>query len=117
MREARLREAFCKPDYRVAFNGFIAGFPYFLGLHPALRVRRLETPRPRVPGGSVAIAGGQCGIYPRQSPGGWRLLGRTRAPVFDPDRPEPTLFRPGDIVCFRACSDFEETAAVGAGRG
>jgi KipI family sensor histidine kinase inhibitor len=112
MREARLRDAFCKPDYRVAFIGFLAGFPYLLGLPPALALGRLATPRPRVPAGSVAIAAGQCGIYPRQSPGGWRVLGRTRAPLFDPTRPVPSLCSPGDTVRFVQSDAFENTAAV-----
>src|SRR4029077_672339 len=62
MREARFRDAFCKPDYRVAFLGFVAGFPYMLGLPPGLALPRLPTPRPRVPAGSVGIAARQCGI-------------------------------------------------------
>jgi len=112
MREARLRDAFCKPDYRVAFIGFVAGFPYLLGLPPALALPRLASPRPRVPAGSVAMAAGQCGIYARQSPGGWRVLGRTRAPLFDPARQTPSLCRPGDIVRFVPSDDVEKTAAV-----
>ena len=112
MREARLRDAFCKPEYRVAFIGFLAGFPYLLGLPPALTMPRLAAPRPRVPAGSVAVAAGQCGIYPRQSPGGWRLLGRTLAPVFDPSREPPALFAPVDRVRFVAASRLDDTAAV-----
>jgi KipI family sensor histidine kinase inhibitor len=110
MREARLRGEVCKPDYRVAFLGFLAGFPYLLGLPPALRVRRHSTPRPRVPAGTIAIAGGQCGIYPRQSPGGWQLLGRTMVPMFDPMRESPALLAPGDAVRFQARETFAATA-------
>jgi len=112
MREARFRDAFCKPDYRVAFLGFVAGFPYMLGLPPALALPRLATPRPRVPAGSVGVAAFQCGIYPRQSPGGWRLLGRTLAPLFDPARPKPALLGPGDIVRFEPASSIDETVRV-----
>lgn len=112
MREARFRDAFCKPDYRVAFLGFVAGFPYMLGLPPALVLSRLPTPRPRVPAGSVAIAGAQCGIYPRQTPGGWRLLGRTLAPLFAAERPEPALLRPADVVRFEPAADLDDTAQV-----
>jgi len=112
MREARLRETFCKPDYRVAFIGFLAGFPYLLGLAPALHVPRLPSPRPRVPSGSVAIAGGQCGIYPRSTPGGWRILGRTNAPLFDPLREPPALLAPGDVVRFIAERHLEDTGSV-----
>lgn len=115
MREARLRDTFCKPQYRVAFLGFLAGFPYLLGLPAALRLPRLGVPRPRVPAGSVAIASGQCGIYPRSSPGGWRILGRTAAPLFDPAAPIPALFTPGDFVRFVAADRLENTAAVEIG--
>lgn len=112
MREGRLRETFCKPDYRVAFLGFLAGFPYLLGLPPALALPRLAAPRPRVPAGSVAIAAGQCGVYPRQSPGGWRLLGRTGAPLFDPLREMPALLLPGDTVRFLPVEKFAQAGAV-----
>lgn len=112
MREARFRDAFCKADYHVAFLGFVAGFPYLLGLPPALALPRLATPRPRVPAGSVGVAAFQCGIYPRQSPGGWRLLGRTLAPLFDPARQAPALLAPGDTVRFEPASNIEETARV-----
>jgi KipI family sensor histidine kinase inhibitor len=112
MREARFRDAFCRPDYRVAFLGFVAGFPYLMGLPPALRMSRLSSPRPRVPAGSVAMAAGQCGIYPRQTPGGWRILGRTAAPLFDPLRGSPALLAPADMVRFVPAETFEETAAV-----
>jgi KipI family sensor histidine kinase inhibitor len=112
MREARFRDAFCKPDYRVAFLGFVAGFPYMLGLPPALALPRLPTPRPRVPAGSVAIASVQCGVYPRQTPGGWRLLGRTLAPIFEPERDEPALLRPADLVRFEPVESLEDTARV-----
>ncbi|HEY1389060.1 MAG TPA: 5-oxoprolinase subunit PxpB [Ktedonobacterales bacterium] len=86
--------------YRVAFLGFLAGFPYLTGLPRALAVPRLSTPRRRVPSGSVAIADRQAGIYPTDSPGGWRILGRTSTPLFDPARRPPSLFHPGDRVRF-----------------
>jgi KipI family sensor histidine kinase inhibitor len=88
----------CAPDYAVAFIGFQPGFAYLLGLDPLLEVPRRDEPRTRVPGGSVAIAGPYSGVYPRESPGGWRLLGRTGAVLFD-DRP---LLEPGDRVRFVA---------------
>jgi KipI family sensor histidine kinase inhibitor len=112
MREARLRGEVCKPDYRVAFLGFLAGFPYLLGLPPGLHVRRHTAPRPRVPAGTIAIAGGQCGIYPRQSPGGWQLLGRTMVPMFDPLRESPALLAPGDALRFQERATFEATAVA-----
>lgn len=90
--------------YRVAFCGFAPGFAYCTGLDPSLHVPRLATPRPRVPAGSVAVAAGWCGVYPREMPGGWRLLGRTDAPLWDLARAEPALLVPGTVVRFRATS-------------
>jgi KipI family sensor histidine kinase inhibitor len=86
--------------YRVAFLGFLAGFPYLTGLPRALAVPRLSTPRRRVPSGSVAIADRQAGIYPTDSPGGWRILGRASKSIFDPARRPPSLLGPGDRVRF-----------------
>lgn len=88
------------PLYTVAMIGFAPGFPYLLGLDSALALPRLATPRTRVPAGSVAIGGAQAGIYPRQSPGGWRLLGRTPRVLFDTTRAQPALLQPGDHVRF-----------------
>jgi KipI family sensor histidine kinase inhibitor len=88
------------PTYTVAFLGFAPGFPYCSGLDPVLHVPRLETPRTKVPAGSVAIAGEWCAIYPSASPGGWRLLGRTALTLFDPTSDPPTLLRPGAKVRF-----------------
>lgn len=92
----------CAPDYTVAMIGFAPGFPYLLGLDPSLALPRLGTPRARVPAGSVAIGGSQTGIYPGESPGGWRLLGRTPLNLFDPLRNPPCLLVPGARVRFRA---------------
>ncbi|HEY5802168.1 MAG TPA: 5-oxoprolinase subunit PxpB [Lysobacter sp.] len=89
-------------DYTVAMIGFAPGFPYLSGLDPALALPRLATPRARVAAGSVAIGGAQTGIYPRESPGGWRLLGRTPRVLFDPARETPSLLLPGDRVRFVA---------------
>ncbi|GAB3331070.1 5-oxoprolinase subunit PxpB [Marilutibacter aestuarii] len=88
-------------EYTVAMIGFAPGFPYLAGLDPALALPRLATPRTRIPAGSVAIGGAQTGIYPRESPGGWRLLGRTPLALFDPGRASPALLQPGDRVRFR----------------
>lgn len=87
-------------DYRVAMLGFAPGFPYLLGLDPALALPRLATPRRRVPAGSVGIGGAQTGIYPRESPGGWHLLGRTPLGLFDASRDPPARLAPGDRVRF-----------------
>jgi len=88
--------------YDVAFLGFLAGFPYLSGLPPELVAPRLATPRMLVPAGSVALAGGQTGIYPVASPGGWRLIGHTPLRLFDPAAEPPSLLRPGDQVRFVA---------------
>jgi KipI family sensor histidine kinase inhibitor len=89
------------PTYTVAFCGFRAGFPYLSGLDSRLAtVPRLATPRVRVPGGSVAIAAGQAGVYPEAAPGGWRILGTTDAVLFDARCNPPNLVAPGDQVRF-----------------
>jgi KipI family sensor histidine kinase inhibitor len=88
------------PIYTVAFCGFSPGFGYLRGLDERLHVPRLASPRTRVPAGSVAIAAEYTGIYPRPSPGGWRLLGRTDAPLWDVDGTPPALLAPGTRVRF-----------------
>jgi KipI family sensor histidine kinase inhibitor len=82
-----------------AFCGFTPGFAYLSGLEHD--VPRLATPRTRVPAGSVALAGRWCGVYPGDSPGGWRVIGRTDAVLWDPDRAQPALLAPGVRVRFR----------------
>jgi KipI family sensor histidine kinase inhibitor len=91
----------CAPTYRVAFIGFLPGFPYLMGLDPVLHLPRRATPRTRVPAGSVAIGGAQTGIYPVASPGGWHVLGRTAVGLFDPAATSPSLLCAGDRVQFR----------------
>jgi KipI family sensor histidine kinase inhibitor len=88
-------------DYRVAMLGFAPGFPYLLGLDQRLAMPRRVDPRQRVPAGSVAIGGGQTGIYPAELPGGWQLIGRTPLRLFDPDATTPARLQPGDRVRFR----------------
>jgi inhibitor of KinA len=87
-------------EYLVYFLGFSPGFPYLGDLPRELASPRLKTPRLRVPAGSVAIGGSQTGIYPVDSPGGWRLIGRTPLPLFSPEKDPPTLLRMGDRVRF-----------------
>lgn len=94
-------------EYRVAAVGFQPGFPYLDGLAPELQAPRLDTPRVRVPAGSVAIGGPYTGVYPSESPGGWRLIGRTPMRLFDPHREPPALARAGDLVRFRAIDEGE----------
>jgi len=88
------------PEYTVAFLGFSPGFPYLVGLDPALEVPRRDTPRTSIPAGSVGLAGGQTGIYPSASPGGWQLIGRTEVTLFDPRRDPPALLAPGSRLRF-----------------
>ncbi|SDF92922.1 5-oxoprolinase subunit PxpB [Paraburkholderia phenazinium] len=87
-------------EYVVFFLGFQPGFAYMGGLEEALHTPRRASPRLEVPAGSVGIGGEQTGIYPATSPGGWQLIGRTPAPLFDPTRTPPTLLQPGDRVRF-----------------
>ena len=90
------------PVYVVAFCGFAPGFGYLRGLDARLHIPRRATPRTRVPAGSVAVAAEYTAVYPRPSPGGWHLLGRTDRVLFDPDRSPPALLQPGDRVRFVA---------------
>ena len=86
--------------WTVAFGGFAPGFGYLAGV-PGLEVPRRTSPRPRVPAGAVALAGEFSGIYPRVSPGGWQLIGTTRAVLWDPEREPAALLQPGSAVRFR----------------
>lgn len=88
--------------WRVGFGGFVPGFAYLVGGDPRLAVPRRAEPRTRVPAGSVALAGEFSGIYPRESPGGWQLIGHTDAVLWDTDRPHPALLTPGMWVQFRS---------------
>ncbi|HKD12036.1 MAG TPA: 5-oxoprolinase subunit PxpB, partial [Thermoanaerobaculia bacterium] len=91
-----------RASYRVAFLGFAPGFAYLTGLPAELQAPRLATPRTRVAAGTVAIGGPYTGIYPGETPGGWRLIGRTDVALFDPDADPPSRFLPGDAVRFEA---------------
>ncbi|SDN45136.1 sensor histidine kinase inhibitor, KipI family [Klenkia soli] len=86
--------------WTVAFCGFAPGFGYATAADGSWDVPRRSTPRTRVPAGAVAVAGGFSAVYPRESPGGWQLLGRTELPVFDVDRDPAALLRPGVRVRF-----------------
>lgn len=86
--------------WNVAFCGFTPGFGYLVGGDPRLAVPRRSDPRAQVPAGSVSLAGDYCGIYPRRSPGGWQIIGHTELSMFDPERAEPALLRPGRGVRF-----------------
>ena len=99
--------------YRVFVVGFVPGFAYMGPTDDRLALPRRATPRTRVPAGSVAVAAGQTGIYPMETPGGWHILGRTPVRPFDPARTEPVLFRPGDRVRFHAITsdEYDRTAS------
>ncbi|WP_395298481.1 5-oxoprolinase subunit PxpB [Kitasatospora hibisci] len=91
-----------EPEYVVAFCGFAPGFGYLTGLPQRYEVPRRATPRGSVPAGSVALAGPYTGVYPRSSPGGWQLLGRTGLALWDVDREPAALLAPGVRVRFTA---------------
>ncbi|MFC8039416.1 5-oxoprolinase/urea amidolyase family protein [Paenarthrobacter sp. NPDC057355] len=97
--------------WTVAFAGFAPGFGYMVGENEALTVPRRSSPRTAVPAGSVALGGQYSAVYPRRSPGGWQLIGRTGAHMWDLDRPQPALVRPGDRVQYRAVREVVTTAA------
>jgi KipI family sensor histidine kinase inhibitor len=99
--EAGVIAAHTGTPWRVAFSGFSPGFAYLIGGDPRLEVARRAEPRTRVPAGSVGLAGEFSGVYPRESPGGWQLIGHTDAVLWDIDRPAPALLTPGMSVRFR----------------
>lgn len=111
--------------YDVAFTGFAPGFAYLTGGDPALVVPRRSSPRPAIPAGAVGLAGEFSGVYPRRSPGGWQLLGRTDRPMWDASRPDPALLRPGMRVRFvavpssthRSPDETPHRSAVSRGEG
>jgi KipI family sensor histidine kinase inhibitor len=105
--EAEVIRRHASGTYRVSCVGFIAGFPFLSGLPSELATPRRAAPRKEVPGGSVGIGGAQTGIYPRTSPGGWNLIGRTPLRLFDIQRIHPTKLQTGDRVRFREISREE----------
>ena len=96
-------EIFLAQTYRVYMLGFLPGFAYMGELDDRIACPRLETPRTKVPKGSVGIAGKQTGIYPLESPGGWNIIGRTDLQMFDPASDQPCILKPGDEVRFVRC--------------
>ncbi|MBO1268007.1 5-oxoprolinase/urea amidolyase family protein [Arthrobacter cavernae] len=100
--------------WTVAFAGFAPGFGYMVGENDALEVPRRSSPRTAVPAGSVALGGQYSAVYPRRSPGGWQLIGRTGARMWDLDRPRPALVRPGNRVQFRAVREVVTVAPAAA---
>jgi KipI family sensor histidine kinase inhibitor len=104
VRPADVVEIHTATEFVVAFCGFAPGFAYCTGLPESHVVRRRAEPRPRVPAGSVALAGEFTGVYPAASPGGWQLIGSTAVPVWRPEADEPALLPPGTRVRFREVS-------------
>ncbi len=100
--EAEVIRLHASTSYRVYMLGFLPGFTYLGPVDARIAMPRLETPRLRVSAGSIGIAGTQTGIYPCDSPGGWRIIGRTALKLFDPTRAEPFLLKAGDRVTFVA---------------
>jgi KipI family sensor histidine kinase inhibitor len=98
-------------EYRVFVVGFVPGFAYMADVDPRIAAPRRSSPRVKVPAGSVAVAAGQTGVYPAETPGGWNLIGRCPIRPYDPVRAEPFLFRPGDRVRFHRISEDGYRAA------
>ena len=93
----------CEATFQVYMIGFMPGFPYMGGLPEVLEVPRLASPRKAVPARSLAVAGAMCAVYPWESPGGWRLLGRTPVPMFSASEADsPSLLASGDVVRWQA---------------
>ena len=94
-------------EYLIYMIGFIAGFPYLGGMSKEIATPRLKSPRVKIEGGSVGIAGEQTGIYPVASPGGWQLIGRTPLKLYDADREKPVLLEAGQYSKFAAVTEEE----------
>lgn len=106
------------PEYLIYMLGFTPGFPYMGGMSAEIATPRLTSPRVKIPGGSVGIAGSQTGVYPIDSPGGWQLIGRTPLKLYDAQRETPILLQAGQYVKYRPVSqaEFDDIAAqVAAG--
>jgi inhibitor of KinA len=98
-------------EYRVYMVGFVPGFAYMAPVASRIAAPRRASPRLKVPAGSVAVAAGQTGVYPAETPGGWNLIGRCPIRPYDPSRAAPFLFRPGDRVRFRRISEADYKAS------
>lgn len=96
-------------EYLIYMLGFIAGFPYLGGMSKEIATPRLKSPRVKIDGGSVGIAGEQTGVYPVDSPGGWQLIGRTPLKLYDADREKPVLLEAGQYIKFRSINAAEYT--------
>lgn len=94
-------------EYLIYMLGFTPGFSYLGGMDQRIATPRLQSPRTKIPGGSVGIAGEQTGIYPIDSPGGWQLIGRTPLNLFDPEKKDPILLKAGNYVAFKPIDEEE----------
>lgn len=94
-------------DYRIYMLGFLPGFVYLGGLNKRLEAKRLSTPRVKIPKGSVGIGGSQTGVYPLDSPGGWRLIGATPVDFYNPNREQPILCQAGEYIRFEPISSTD----------
>lgn len=118
LREEEIIKIHSAPEYKIYMLGFLPGFTYLGGLDKRIAAPRLETPRVVIPAGSVGIGGSQTGVYPIDSPGGWRLIGKTPLRFYDPDRSEPILCKAGEYIRFVPIDEQEFTeiaAEVAAG--
>lgn len=106
-----------RPTYLIYMLGFTAGFPYLGGMDERIATPRLKEPRSLIPAGSVGIAGSQTGIYPVDSPGGWRIIGRTPLRLFEPDAEPPVFLEAGNYLKFEPVNvdKYAEIAALVAG--
>lgn len=105
--EQEVIDIHCTPEYRVYMLGFLPGFCYLGGMDERIACPRLTSPRTQIPSGSVGIAGSQTGVYPVDSPGGWRLIGKTPLNMFDIKKEQPFLVRAGDTIIFKAIDKDE----------
>lgn len=104
---SQLIELHTTPLYKVFFLGFLPGFPYLGGLDTRLHIKRRSEPRPKIVQGSVGIGGGQTGIYPKDSPGGWNIIGKTPIKLFNATNERPTEINAGDFIKFEPITKTE----------
>lgn len=107
MNESQVVEIHSSIDYLIYMLGFLPGFPYLGGLDKRLEIPRLSNPRTSIPAGSVGIGGKQTGIYPIDSPGGWRLIGKTPLKLYDSKRENMLLYQAGDYIRFKPIDEDE----------